>query len=284
MNGDVFLLSAIYSLVDAAYRVDKIDATSTITTNYYETGGQFSSAHLLAHNSNLLYYRTEPNHIEVLDITTSGQPAQYLTMDPTQYNYIAGHVVKNGKFFFYAETYIVEVSSGIFNFTLEDGNMIQLVNIYETDDAIYFYEVNPVAGNNSGVIEVDVNTNAMMRHAVSQDGSYMYLNHPMVENNGELKFIFSNSETMISTDIYSFSSSLSLSELEEETLSVFPNPSVNGDVIIELSAADQILITSLEGKLVQKFKGVKGGNAIHLHESGVYLIHSNGKSQKVIIQ
>lgn len=112
----------------------------------------------------------------------------------------------------------------------------------------------------------------------------MYLNHPMVENNGELKFIFSNSETMISTDIYSFSSSLSLSELEEETLSVFPNPSVNGDVIIELSAADQILITSLEGKLVQKFKGVKGGNAIHLHESGVYLIHSNGKSQKVIIQ
>ncbi|GAB5418113.1 MAG: hypothetical protein Crog4KO_31930 [Crocinitomicaceae bacterium] len=284
LNGDIFLLSAMYSFVDAAYRVDMIDASSTISTNYYETGGQFSSAHLLAHNSSLLYYRTESNHIEVLDLTTSGQPAQYLTMDPSQYNYITGHVVKNGKLFFYADTYIVEVSAGIFNFALEDGNLIQLTTIYETDDALYFYEVHPNLGNNSGVIEIDVNSNAMMRHTASQEGGYMYLNHPMVENNGELKFIFSNFENTLSSDIYSFSPSLSLPESEEATLLVYPNPSLNGDVLIELLHPDQIVITSMEGKTVEIIQGFEGKNLLQLKEPGVYMVHANGKSQKVIVQ
>ncbi len=283
LNGDVHLLSVTYSFVDAAYRVDKIDASSNISTNYYETGGQFSSGHLLTHNSSLLYYRTEPNHIEVLDLTTSGQPAPYLTMDPSQYNYISGHVVKNGKLFIYADTYIVEVSAGILNFAVEDGNLIQSTTIYETDDAIYFYEVHPTVGNNSGVIEIDVSSNAMMRHTVSQQGGYMYLNHPMVENSGELTFIFSNSESALSSDIYSFSSSLSLSESEDAALLAFPNPSLNGNVFIELLHPCQVIIASMEGKTLESIQGVEGTNLLNIKEPGIYTVYVNGESQKVVV-
>lgn len=284
MNGDIYMLSAFYSIVDASYRVDKIDATNLITTYHYETAGQISSGHILAFNNELLYYRTEPGHIEVLDISNSGQPVTFMQMPPQQYNYILGHVVKNGRLFFYGDTYIVELSSMIFNFVLEDANLLQNANVYETDTAFYMYEINPTVGNNSNVLEVNTITNDFVRYPVSTEGGYMYLDHPMVENNGNLKFIFKTEGLLPSTDIYSFDSVLSVDDKELSEIEVYPNPSSDGNWILEAPMDVKVQITTTDGKIVANEVVVEGINAMPSLPTGLYLVHIGGTTKKLLVR
>lgn len=283
INGNIHMLSVTYSLVDASYRVDRIDGSGMISTNYFETGGSFSSGHLFGFDGRLLYYRTEPGFAEVLDLSTFGQPATEIDLNPSLYNYISGHAVQNGKFILYGEAFIVDVSTG-FVLLFDNEAQIQANKAYQSDDGVYLYEINTTSGDPSGVIEVNMNTAQIEKYTVSTQGAFMNISSPMVLNNGNIKFIFSNTETLYSSDIYSFAPLLSLNELEEEALIVFPNPSVNGDVNIELASHDKIVVASLDGKIVQTVQGFTGINSLHLKESGVYIIRAKGKSQKVIVQ
>lgn len=288
VNGDIYVVSSAFSFQDAWHAVHKIDAGGNYILRYDETSGPFSSAHIFKYDDKLMYYRTEPGFAEVLDLTGNGTPVSDLTLNTTQNNYIAGHVVQNGQYFLYGDNFIVNGSTHIYILNLHDA-MIQANLAYQTDGAFYLYEIDSV-GQPSGVIEVDSYETMftwpppMNQYEVSTLGSSMYMNHPMVMNNGQLKFIFANNENVLSTDIYSFESELlGTSEAQVETFGVYPNPSLDGVIHVDLNQAGEIMIFSAEGKLVRSLEGTIGTNTFEINVPGVYVIHAAGAAKKIIV-
>lgn len=286
LNGDIYFVSYVYTVTDASYRVDKIDASNMITTHHFETGGQFSSSHLLAYNNDILFYLTEPGLAEILNVSVPQQPLIQVSIDPAQYNLIGGHVVHNGKLFIYGDQYVMDVSGTTPVALIEDASTIRLTPAYETSSAFYLYELaQPLSGGPSGIIEVTSTTNQLIAYDVSNDAGFFFHTSPMVENNGELKFIFKTETGTPSTDIYSLTSIATIPDNLQEDFALFPNPSTNGDFSIRLPKSGDVRITTLEGQLVKTMHLEEGTNHVQVDElsAGIYLIEYLGNVQRLVV-
>lgn len=287
LNGDIFMLSNFYTVTEASYRVDKIDASNTITTHHFENGSQFSSGNLLAYDNDVLFYRTESNHTEILNVTTAQQPFVQVSIDPSQYNLIGNHVVQNNKLFIYGDEYILDVSGSSPIPIIEDASFIQLAPAFESDSSFYLYEIAPFgSGEPSGIIEVSSITNQLVKYTVSNNGGSFSHSNPMVVNNDELKFIFKTEDNIPSTDIYSFSSVLSVDESNLEAFKVFPNPSADGQFSIVLPHAGEVNLLTLEGQILQSVLLDSGKNEIRVDDlsTGVYLVQYANKVERLLIK
>ena len=285
VNNEVWMLSYFYSVIDASYRVDKIDASNIISTQYYETGGIYSSGKLLELNNELLYYRTEPGHAEVLNITVQGQEYIYASLDPNQYNYIANHVVANNRLFLIGDTYVTDATSGTAIDIISDGEIIQTNPGLVTSSSFFLYEISPVTGQQSGIIEVGLSGNDFLRYDVSTEGGYMAIVNPMVEHDGNVKFIFREEGTP-STDIYELNSVLSLQEDQLSEFTVYPNPVQSKSVLkIESETEMNALLENLSGQRVKEFKLVNGITEITIAnlEAGIYFLKTESTSHKIIV-
>lgn len=285
LNGDIYTFTYIYSTIDAFYRIDKIDLNNTITTQYNETASIYSSGKLLTYNNELLYYRTEPNHAEVVNITLAGLPYPQISLDPAQYNLIGNHVVQNGKLFLIGNDYVLDCSGSLPVTVLDSGMMIQLNPAYISDSSFYLYEISPTTGTFSTMIEVGSVSSDAVRYPVTTDGGFMLITHPMVENNGDLKFIYRTQGAAQSTDIYSFSSVLDLDENDLATFDIYPNPSNDGNFSIDIPQAGEVKIYMLDGQLVQSYQLSSGVNQLELKNAraGIYLVAYNQRMKRLLV-
>jgi len=285
LNDDIYMLSAIYTLSDVTYRVDKIDINDGITTHHFETAGPYSGGHILAYYNDILYYRTEPGSCDILNVSVPSQPIVQVSIDPVQYSLIGGHVVQNGKLFIYGYQYILDVSSNPPVPIIEDGSQIQIVPAFETNDAFYLYEIALTSGEQSGIIEVSSLTNQHVRYPVSTEAGYMTFGDKVVENNGEITFIFRTNGPPQSTDIYSFGSALSVEENDLSRFEVYPNPSTNGSVNINVLEAGEMILTTVEGQVLGSFELHTGINPIDVSylSSGVYLVQFGSSIQRLLV-
>ncbi|MCJ8289955.1 MAG: T9SS type A sorting domain-containing protein [Crocinitomicaceae bacterium] len=286
LNGDIFMLSGLYTFVDASYRVDKIDLSNTITTHHFETGSQYSSGSILAFDGDILFYRTDPGHTEILNVSTAQQPFVQVSIDPAQYNLIGNHVVQNDKLFIYGVEYILDVSGSTPLPIIEDGSVIQLSPAFETDSSFFVYEIAPFSsGEISGIIEVSSITNQYISYEVSNEGGFFSYSSPMVVNNGEVKFIFKTEGSNPSTDIYSFSSILAIDENDLVAFELFPNPSVNGHFKLVLPQPGKVNIYTLEGQIIQSMDLDLGINEVNVKNltTGIYLVEYNNKVQRLFV-
>lgn len=286
LNNDIYFLSNQYTTLDASYRVDKIDINNNITTHYYETAGNISSAKLLAYNGDILYYRTEPGSGEILNISVAGQSFTQIAIDPIQYNLIGNHVVQNGKLFIYGDQYILNVSSNTPVPVIEDGFFIQITPAYQTNDAFYVYEISPNTAELSGIIEVSSLTNQLITYPVATEAGYMDFTTKMVENNGEVAFIFRTNGSASSTDIYSLASLLSTNENVLAHFDAYPNPVSNGTLSLDAPQTGDLIISNIEGQRIASVMLHAGINTIDLSHvsSGVYLLHYGNTVQRILVE
>ena len=286
LNDNIFLLSYYYTFSDASYRVDRIDVNDAVTTFHFETGGQFSGGHLFAYDNDLLFYRTEPNHTEILNISVPQQPVIQVGIDPSIYQTIGGHVVQNNKLFIYGYSYIMDVSGTIPVPLIEDASTINIVPAFETDSSFYLYEIAPFSiGGSSGIIEVSSITNQLITYPVSDDGGHFSHNHPMVANNGDVTFIFKTEDNIPSTDVYSLSSILSTEEHQLASIDVFPNPTINGQFSIVLPEAGEVNLLTLGGQIVRTERLDAGTNTVQINtlKPGIYLIKYRNRIQRLFV-
>lgn len=286
LNGDIFMLSYFYTVNDGSYRVDKIDMSNTITTHHFETGSQYSSASILAYDNDILFYRTDPGHTEILNVSIAQQPFVQVSIDPAQYNLIGNHIVQNDKLFIYGLEYILDVSGPTPLPIIEDGSVIQLTPAFETDSSFYVYEIAPFSsGEPSGIIEVSSITNQHISYEVSNEGGFFSYSSPMVVNNGEVKFIFKTEGSNPSTDIYSFSSILAVNENDLAAFELFPNPSINGNINLVLPQPGKVNIYTLEGQIIQSMELDLGINELSIKNltTGIYLVEYNNKVQRLFV-
>lgn len=284
-NGAIYLLSYYYTVIDASYRIDKIDANNLITTHHFQDGSLYSSGHLLEFDDEILFYRTEPNHTEILNVSTAQQPFVQISLDPAQYNLIGNHVVQNNKLFIFSDQYILDVSGATPIPIIENGSYLQLIPALVSDSSFYLYEIAPMAGQSSNVVEVSSINNQIISYPVSTEGSYLNITQPMVKNNGELKFIFRTQGASPSSDIYAFSSVSAIEEQELTAFDLYPNPSIDGRFSIVLPHEGDVNIFTLEGQMIQSKHYDLGINTVDVGDltSGVYFIEFNSVVQRIFV-
>ena len=95
-----------------------------------------------------------------------------------------------------------------------------------------------------------------------------------------------STDTWISVDDFSFDEVDSISESKEGETTVYPNPSQNGEFSIKSnSKIGQIQVFDLIGNLI--YNNFENSNSIQLNlnlPSGIYLIKTNHRTQKIVVQ
>jgi hypothetical protein len=270
----------------------KIDSNNQLTTIYNDSAAyMISPSDFMISSNQLLFYRLNAQKILRL---SQNEDSFEIALNLSQVLFIYGHVSKNGKAHLILSTFgsffsiyeLVNMNQGIDHLFSAHYHLHYLT---EKDNFRYYVTVEEVDTLYGNLIKFDLLTNNYTIYPITNylvHPPYFHVHHDgAVWINDQLYFIYGNQDPVDNYDVYTFGSSLHVDELSLNKTKVYPNPTDLGYFQFVSEKESELIIKSLDGKVVQELQIHEGVNFIDVSNliPGTYIVQTEGDLRKVVI-
>lgn len=269
--------------------VYEIDANDNLTMIHQEQVTGNFGARLIAHDGKVCYYKTmtQSGSSDILELTGPGTSSVYASVDPTAYGEITGHVSHAGKTLLITGNYALELINGSINpITNSTVGYLRSEPAEIVGAKVYLYET-PFQTGVAKLHVIDLSTMGTTAHDIVQNGAFTLPDGAAEFNNGTLKFLFRDENNgTITSDIYEFAPNVGLGDVQEDDISVFPNPVINDVLRIRGIDGEEFQIFDSSGQLVYETTAIGDEFQVNVvsWKSGMYVLRVGEHTKNLVIK
>lgn len=288
LNDELYFKNSVYVGGNVIERILQIDPSNVIADYFNNTMNSFFQTLLFKFEGKILTYSTDIANSEVVELTGVGQTAIYADLGAGVGENMFYAIANNNVLYMYNESSVLSIENGTSSQILSMGNGLTYPPILEESDRFYLIENSIGTGNSARIFEINSSSNPVFDAVITDDPSYTMSANAGVRYNGEVVFIFKEIfATEVRSDLYTFQSILGQTEVSLNQISSYPNPlNSGGDLTVFTSEAEDYILSSITGSVIQMGRLTQGENLIDLQEctAGIYLLKTDNSSIRIVIQ